>query len=145
MATGYTCRDPNCRRFDKYWAGTRSSTGGNNMPSIDLEPGNGTGGSTIAVLITVWIMVMMTAALIFHAYEHAASYEIPQFLIDMFVRICEVAVGGTALGAGIGLALHTTNLRIDTHKRECEHVQPQIEVVDQVNRVVLPKVDIVEK
>ena len=96
------------------------------MPSLEIKPDGTSGTGALALLVTVWLLALITGCLVFHAYEHAANYEIPPFLIDVFVRVCEFAAGGTAIGAGIGLAVHETNKRIETAKKEA----PKIEMKD---------------
>ena len=96
------------------------------MPSINFEPGDGKSGAALALGVVIWLGLVMTLMLGFDAYSHREAYVIPQFMVDLFVHICMLAVGGTTLGAGIGLAIHSTNKRIEEHTQACVHLEDKI-------------------
>lgn len=62
-------------------------------------------GILLAAVISTWLIIAMSGCVIWDAYCHRADYQIPNFLIDLFVHVCEMTVGGIAIGTSVGFAI----------------------------------------
>jgi hypothetical protein len=60
----------------------------------------------LAAFVTCWVVLVTTLVIggDFWAKVTGHPYQIPQFLIDSFVTVVNIAVGATAGGIGIGVA-----------------------------------------
>ncbi len=78
---------------------------GDGLNSI-TETGQRRAISVLAAFVTCWVVVTTTLVVggDFWAKVTGHPYQIPQFLIDSFVTVVNVAVGATAGGIGIGVA-----------------------------------------
>lgn len=68
--------------------------------------GSGKGSPAVPALVTCWVLVLMTAMIAanYHAQISGRHYEIPQFLVDIFVYTVQITVGAGAGGTAIAAA-----------------------------------------
>ena len=86
-----------------------ADTGGNlvsNPPetNTDSRQSNASTGLVKITLIAIpWLFAAMTILLgaDYYSQIHGMPYHIPQFLADLFVQMCQLALGSVALGATV--------------------------------------------
>lgn len=89
----------------------------------DRQEWHGPGGASLAIFVICWILFLVTGCIAANYYltlMDRPPVAIPQFLIDVFVGCCQIAVGCSSAGTALGVAAWTVKKLSKKNKEKSE-------------------------